>query len=119
MYISMYNVRIVAIMVVIVITIIVIIIMAAAFILFVINKIVTLKLIAIIMMNICIYIYVSGSNNYALKNISQKIGSYPDPRADPASRSSLEFCNLRHKCIGMQNWGCYFLDPRGGLGTTV
>ena len=41
---------------------------------------------------------------------------FPDPWADPKSRSTLGFCNLHHRAIRIQNWGFYFLDPLRGLG---
>ena len=40
----------------------------------------------------------------------------PDPGADPKLRPTLAFYNLRHRSIGAQKWGIYFLDPPGGRG---
>ena len=42
--------------------------------------------------------------------------SYPDPWADPKSRSTLQFYTLCRRSSGVRNWGFYFLDPFGGLG---
>ena len=40
--------------------------------------------------------------------------NYPDPWADPKSRSTLGFYNLHHRSTRVQN--IYLLDPPGGLG---
>ena len=42
---------------------------------------------------------------------------FPDPCADPKSRSTSRFYNLHHRSTGVLNWGFYFLDPPGGLGS--
>ena len=42
--------------------------------------------------------------------------SCPGPRADPKSRSTLRFCSLLHRSIGVQHCGIYFWDPPRGLG---
>ena len=44
-----------------------------------------------------------------------KVGNQ-DPWADPKSRSTFGFCKGHHRNTGVQNWGIYFSDPRGGLG---
>ena len=49
-------------------------------------------------------------------NIYIETNTYSDPWADPKSRSTLEFHNLDHRSIGVQNWGLYFVDPPRGLG---
>ena len=43
-------------------------------------------------------------------------GSFPDPGADPTSRSPLGFYKLHHRSVRVQHWGIYLLDPPGGLG---
>ena len=50
---------------------------------------------------------------------SFRINFYPDSWADPKRSSTLEPCNLHHRSIGLQNWGFYFLDPFGVLGTST
>ena len=40
---------------------------------------------------------------------------YPDPWEDPTSRSTLRSCNLHCRCIRVQNWRFYVLDPPSGL----
>ena len=42
---------------------------------------------------------------------------YPNPWADPKSKSSLGVHNLHHGSIRMVNWGVYFLDLPRGLGS--
>ena len=46
----------------------------------------------------------------------QSHNSYPEPWADPTSRSTLGFYNLHYRSTGVHYWGIYFLDPPRGLG---
>ena len=42
-----------------------------------------------------------------------------DPWANPTRRSTSGLYDLHHRSIGLQNWGLYFLDSPGRLGSVV
>ena len=82
-------------------------------------------------MYICVYIYICTYTETDVcvqvstlphkrcdicKTTSLQSLAYPYPWADPKSRSTLQFYNLRHRNTRVQNWGISFLDPAGGLG---
>ena len=46
--------------------------------------------------SLCWYSHMQHSGNSTI---------YPDPWADPNSRSTLRFCNLHHRSTRVQNWG--------------
>ena len=46
-----------------------------------------------------------------------RVDRFPDPWADPKSRSTFGFHYLHHRSTRLQNWGINFLDPSGGLGS--
>ena len=52
-------------------------------------------------------------NPFRVQSWQAHVALYPRAWEVPKNGSTLGLYNLHHKSIGAQNWGIYFLDPRG------